>query len=328
MGKSAPKAPDPYQTAAAQSGMNRDTAISQQMLNMTGQFGPTGSTTYQQDGWITLTDAQGKQYQIPKMNQYTKLSENQQGIFDATEAAQGNIANLAKQQSAALGQSLSTPFSYNNQDAENWAYDLASPRILEQQKQNQQALESRLVNSGIRPGTTAWDREMARMTNANTDQMNQLALTGREQAFNEQLAGRNQNVNELSALMSGGQVGNPNAMYGGATPQAQVAGVDYTGLVNNNYNQQMQQYNAKMGGLSGTLGAGAQMALMASDARLKEDVQKVGKLDNGLNVYLYRYKSGGPYHIGVMAQEVENINPSAVHEIEGFLAVDYQEAVL
>ena len=66
---------------------------------------------------------------------------------------------------------------------------------------------------------------------------------------------------------------------------------------------------------------------LLSDVRAKTDIQKVGKLDNGLPVYLYRYKSGGPFHIGVMAQEVEAIKPHAVHESEGIKFVNYAEAV-
>lgn len=327
--KSAPKAPDPMQTAMAQQNMNMNTAISQQAMNMVDQIGPGGSTTYSQTGTSSFVGPDGKTYSIPKYAQTTQLSDNQQGIYDAAEAAQGNIANLAQQQSSALGQSLAQPFSYSNQDAENWAYDIASSRILPQQEQNEQALRNRLVNAGIRPGTAAWDREMTRLTNASTDQLNQLALTGRNQAFNEQLAGRNQNINELSALMSGSQVQSPTGMYGGATPQTQVGGVDYTGLVNNNYNAQLQQYNAGMGGLFGTLGALGGAAISKwSDARLKEDIQPVGKLDNGLTVYLYKYKSGGPYEIGLIAQDVEDLNPSAVEEVDGFLSVDYREAVL
>jgi hypothetical protein len=66
---------------------------------------------------------------------------------------------------------------------------------------------------------------------------------------------------------------------------------------------------------------------LLSDRRAKTDIAKVGKLDNGLNVYAYRYKHGGPMHIGVMAQEVEAINPAAVAEFGGMKHVNYAEAV-
>lgn len=95
-----------------------------------------------------------------------------------------------------------------------------------------------------------------------------------------------------------------------------------------NYQNQLQQYNSGMGGLFGLAGTLGSAAIMASDARLKTDIERVGTLDNGLPVYLYRYKAGGPPHIGVMAQDVEKVKPEAVYtNAAGFRLVDYAEAV-
>jgi len=77
-------------------------------------------------------------------------------------------------------------------------------------------------------------------------------------------------------------------------------------------------------GLMGMLGFGLQAApLLFSDRRLKEDIEKVGKTDDGLNVYRYKYKGSPTVHMGVMAQEVQKKKPEAVHKVGGFLAVDY-----
>lgn len=77
-------------------------------------------------------------------------------------------------------------------------------------------------------------------------------------------------------------------------------------------------------GLMGMLGFGLQAApLLFSDRRLKEDIQKVGKTDDGLPVYTYRYKGDPTVHMGVMAQEVQKKKPEAVHKVGGYLAVDY-----
>lgn len=247
------------QTAAAQSGMNRDAAVSQQLVNMTNQNNPWGSVSYTQDGSTGYVDSTGKYVTIPRFTQTTTLTPEQQAIFDKSQAAQSNIAGIAQEQSARLGEYLNEPFEFNNQDAADWAYDLAASRIRPEQGRNEEALRTRLVNMGIRPGTAAWDTEMTRLTNANTDQMNQLALTGRGQAFGEALATRNQPINEITALLSGSQVSNP-AQMSGPTPQASVGGVDYTGLVNQNYQAQLQNSNSMMGGLfglAGTLGGAA-----------------------------------------------------------------------
>lgn len=320
MGKSAPKAPDPAQTAAAQGAWNSFTAQQQQQMNMIGQNSPWGSLDYQQTGSTWITDPNGKRIEVPQYTANTTLSPEQQAIFDASQAAQGNLANIAKDQSAWLGDYLSSPFEFNNQDAENWAWDLASGRILPQQEQNRKDLENRLINQGLRPGTAGYNTAMQQLTNANTDQLNQLALTGRSQAFSEQLAQRNQPLNEIIGLMSGTQVQSPNSTFA-QTPQSQVAGVDYSGLVQQNYQNQMNQYNSSMGALGGLFGAG--MSLF-SDRRLKENIERIGKTDSGVPVYKFNYIGSPTTHVGYMAQDLLELQPEAVmKDADGYYRVRY-----
>lgn len=327
-----PPAPDPVKTAQAQAGVNLSTAISQQNLNMVDQMNPWGSVQYTQKGNTRFRDSFGNWVEIPRYTQTTTFTPEQQAIFDQSQAAQSNLAGIAEEQSGRVAQTLSDPFTFDNQDAADWAFDLASSRIIPEQEKQTNALRSQLINSGLRPGTAAWDSEMTRNNRGKVDQLNQLALQGRGQAFSEALATRNQPLNELSALLSGSQVSNPSQMSS-AAPQVGVGGVDYSGMVQNNYNNQMQQYQMQMqnrggmlGGLFGLAGSLGSAAIM-SDIRLKTDIARVGTLDNGLPVYSYRYKAGGPIHIGVMAQDVEVVRPEAVVEVGGFKAVDYARAV-
>lgn len=77
-------------------------------------------------------------------------------------------------------------------------------------------------------------------------------------------------------------------------------------------------------GALGILGAGLQAApFLFSDERLKVDIKRVGKADNGLPIYTYRYKGSDAIHMGVMAQEAEAIAPDAVAEFGGYKAVNY-----
>jgi hypothetical protein len=323
---STPTPPDPLKTAAAQSGINVDTALSQQLVNHTNQVGPWGSTTYNPTGNSSFVNSQGQTINIPQYTQTTTYNPAQQAIFDKTTQAQSNLAGLAQDQSAKMAQYLNKPFSFNNQDAANWSYDLASSRILPQQEQARFDLQTRLTNQGIRPGTTAYDREMTRQTQGNTDQMNQLALNGRSQAFGEAVQTRNQPINELSGLLSSSQIAGPSTGNPAAS-QAQVGGVDYTGLVNNNYNQQVAANGSMMGGLFGLAGAGiSAFGPKISDRRMKKNINRVGTLDNGLPVYSYNYIWGGPVEIGVIAQDVEQFRPEAVSQIGGIKAVDYARA--
>lgn len=288
---------------------------------MIGQNTPYGTLDYEQTGSRWTTDPTGKKVEIPNYTANVNLTPEQQAIFDKTQQAQTNLAGIAQDQSARVGEILNDPFKFDNHDAENWAFDLASQRILPQQQQAQQDLRTQLINSGLRPGTPAYDREMTRMQQGNSDQLNQLALTGRQQGFSEALAQRNQPLNEIIGLMSGSQIQNPTA-GNVQTPQTQVAGVDYTGLVNNNYNQQVAATNAQngaMGGLFGTLGGAAiKYGLpLLSDARAKKNIQRVGKTDEGTPIYTYQYKGGGPIMMGVLAQELEKKHPEAVVEAPG-----------
>ena len=85
-------------------------------------------------------------------------------------------------------------------------------------------------------------------------------------------------------------------------------------------------------GLTGLMsgGGGSSLASLgsffASDERLKEDIEKIGK-QNGHNIYEWNYKDkekfGAGRFRGVMAHEVEVLKPEAVTNIDGYKAVNY-----
>lgn len=315
-----PQAPDPQQTANAQAGMNRDTAMTQAQLNMVDQQGPYGSLKYSQSGNNTFIDSNGKTVTTPKYTATTSLSPAQQKILNQTQAAELNLGTIANERSNFLKEYLAQPFDVNTA-TEDKINELGSARLDPRFAREQDALRTQLVNSGIRPGTAAYTAAMGDFGQTKNDAYNQLALTGRQQAFQEASYERNQPLNEIGALLSGSQVQAPQFVN---TPQTQVGGVDYTGLVNNQYNQQVNSSNAAMGGLFGLLGTGLTAGIKYSDRRLKTDIKRVGSTDAGLPVYTYRYTSGGPIEMGVMADEVERLNPSAVaRDGDGFQMVDY-----
>jgi len=76
------------------------------------------------------------------------------------------------------------------------------------------------------------------------------------------------------------------------------------------------------------LGMGAAgLGLAFSDRRLKENVHKVGKTNDGQPIYRYQFKGSPEWHIGLMAQDVEKSHPHAVHEgIGGVKMVDLKSA--
>jgi hypothetical protein len=64
-----------------------------------------------------------------------------------------------------------------------------------------------------------------------------------------------------------------------------------------------------------------------SDVRAKENIEPVGKLDDGQKVYAYNYKGDPTPEIGLLAQEVEKVRPDAVATgPDGLKRVDYAAA--
>lgn len=71
-------------------------------------------------------------------------------------------------------------------------------------------------------------------------------------------------------------------------------------------------------------GTAAKIGSVASDRRLKTEITKIGSFPDGLGIYSYRYKAGGPMHMGVMADEVAEIRPHALGPtVEGYQTVQY-----
>lgn len=123
-----------------------------------------------------------------------------------------------------------------------------------------------------------------------------------------------------------------NALIGamGQSAQTQMSGQQLamqglTGILGaqGQYNGQVSSANtARTGQMLDMIGTGLGVAF--SDVRLKRDIVKVGDDPRGFGWYEFSYKGGdGSRHIGVMAQEVEQILPGAVTEIAGAKAVYY-----
>jgi outer membrane immunogenic protein len=62
-----------------------------------------------------------------------------------------------------------------------------------------------------------------------------------------------------------------------------------------------------------------------SDIRLKRDIALVGRRDDGLGLYSYRYLWSDTVYVGVMAQEVALVHPDAIvrGDLDDYLRVNY-----
>ena len=151
-----------------------------------------------------------------------------------------------------------------------------------------------------------------------------------QQAFNQQMTQYNMPLNTLSALRTGAQVQNPS--FVNVPQQATTGGADILGASQMGYNAQMGDFNAKQAAQQnfnqGLMGLGGALAL--SDIRTKENIKQINWLPNGLPVYTYEYKpefkdiAGHGKFVGVMAQEVEMVQPEAViTNADGYKMVNY-----
>lgn len=73
--------------------------------------------------------------------------------------------------------------------------------------------------------------------------------------------------------------------------------------------------------------SGGGLGAFFSDIRLKEDIKHLYQLENGLNVYSYKYKGIDQEARGFMAHEVEKVIPDAVGEMNGFKTVNYDMVI-
>ena len=311
-----PSPPSPQATAAAQTGTNVATAIANAQLANIAQRGPLGTLRYEDIGTYDFVDpTTGSTHVLPLTEAVTELSPEQQALFE-------NLQGAAIDVSGRLGDE----FTLGDEATESRLFDLGRQRLDPVFDQRRQSLEQQLANQGVLPGSEAYNRAVTQLQQQETDAYNQLLLTGRGQAIQEQIAEQTLPINELAALLSGQQVTTPQF---GLTAQPSIPTTDYAGLVQQNYQGQLAQHQAQQQQrgqlLGGLFGLGGSLLGAFSDRRLKKSIRLIGKLANGLNIYRFKYIFGGPEQVGVMAQEVLKVHPEAVSSFAGFLTVDYSK---
>lgn len=357
MGKKTPAAPqpvDPVVTSNAQAAANIASATAQQKLNMIGTAGPDGTVRYEADptqpgGYnqvTTLSPGQQQNYDLSNQIYGQTLGIGQEQL--------GRI-------SQSLGQGLTPPplqsqiggdFNETVNQARDAAYNQATSRLDPQFATRENQMRTQLANQGLGQNSASYqnaqdafgrernDAYASARNDAFTQGMaaqnqgfNQsgaqgtFANTAAQQGFQNQATEQNQPINQLSALMGMGQVAQPNGI---AYTPSQVANTDTLGAYalnqqgrQANFNAQLQaQSGAQQGLMSGLFGLG-KAAIMASDVRLKTNIDRIGTRPDGLPLYEYNYVWGGPRYIGVMAHEVMAVKPEAVSVRDGYLAVNY-----
>jgi len=257
-GSSNPPAPNYVGAATAQGAANKEVARISAKMNNPNVINPLGSQT------VTWNN------DIPTLTQ--TLSPEQQKILGLQEQAQQNIGAAGIASSAQLSDILGSgldlsklpeyidPQTQYKQDV----IDAMMSRVKEDSGQNRDAMQSRLIAAGIRPGTEAYAREMTQLDRQYNDAYNNALLAAgqestaqRQQALAEMLTQRQTPLNEAIALQTGTQVSNPFA--GGLGYQAGTniqAAPTYQAAVNQGQAQQ-NQYNASQAYKNNLISSGA-----------------------------------------------------------------------
>ena len=334
---SAPAPPD-YTGAAQQTAQgNIEAARVATAANRVNQVTPYGNLSYA----VTGADPYGN----PTWTATQTLSPAQQQLLDYQNQTSLGLGRLAGQGLGYVENMLNTPFDvsrlpttgFNPSQTYQEAY---MQRLAPQLQQGREQLQQQLANKGIDIGSEAYDRAMMQQAQRENDLLAAATTQGfgvgqqaRQSALQEQAYLRNEPLNTLSAVRTGAQVQGP--QFVNSAQQATTAGPDILGAAQMGYNAQMGDFNAKQAaqanlnqGLFSLGGA----ALMMSDPRTKENIQPIGILENGLTLYSFEYKdefkdreyAGHGVHVGVMADEVEQVFPHAVTTLnDGYKVVNY-----
>jgi hypothetical protein len=275
------------------------------------------------------------------------LSPELQSFYDmylqgAREAAPNQGAQMFGTNVGAFGQQM-------YQDATGMSIPEMTANYLQQQQNILAPMraqeESRLADTLFKTGRTGAAAGMGQgyvnpeqfaLLQAREQQNAQMALTAEDRARALQNAQLQQGLSlfglgeqiktapyQTSANILGigtnlAQLLNPNIGYGmqagQASQQGQIA----------NAQAAAQSQNNSKGLLGGLASAGAQIAsAKLSDRRLKNNINKIGQYENGLNKYSWTYIWGEDSQ-GVMADEVEKVIPDAVITLpSGYKAVNY-----
>lgn len=252
MGKSAPAPTPARETSAAQTGTGVSTAVANAFLQNMNEITPDGTKTFNQTGQEQITDPfTGQIYDIPRFTVEQTLSEAQQGIKNQNDAASLNLATLGNNLSGTLGEQLTGNFQLGNDAVESRIMELGMDRLNPVFARRDEDLRTRLANQGIKAGSEAYDREMGLLGQQENDAINQLLLQGRGQGTQELLTEDNQRINQISALLNGGQVSMPNFMTGanvGAIPTT-----DNAAIFANADNMRAQNFASRQAMIGGTL---------------------------------------------------------------------------
>ena len=282
----APPAPDYVGAAYAQGAANVDAARASAKLSNPNVYTPYGSQTVTYNGDVptvtqSLTPTSQKTLDAQQAVQYQLANLGQKGTGIASNVLDKpfNFGGPAVQTSLDTSGIAKMPVN-----AGTTGQQAIMARLEPSLAKQRVSTETQLINQGLRPGTEAYNNAIQLLGQQENDARQQAVLQGlnldigsNAQGFNQALQGgqfgnvaqqqalaeaiqqRQMPLNEISALMSGSQIQNPQfGAYAGANvAPAPIANAtaQQGAYAANAYNQQVAQDNALTSGLFSLGGA-------------------------------------------------------------------------
>ena len=357
--QNAPKTPNYAAAAQATADSNKAAALTTGALNRPTQVTPTGSQTWslkegadpnnpQPGDWIATTSYSPEQQKL-----YEGQTSAQQGLVDTANVGVGGLAGLGVGQG--LGEvapsftgdvsKTADQFSADRQAIADAMYTNQTKYLGDQFARDDESLRSQLLSRGLTEGSAGYEnalRDQQRTqndaygtaaNNATTQsaQMQKLmqdalldSATAQQSLYTQGLAGaateQNQPLNQILALMGGGQVSDPKLQ--GYGQYGQYQGADMLGAAQSRYNSGLAGAQFNNGVNAQNMQDVGQMAMaLFSDRRLKSNIRPICTLPSGQ--VLYSYDIFSQPSAGVMADETA---PEAVITLpSGYQAVDYSQ---
>jgi hypothetical protein len=245
---------------------------------------------------------------LPGINQNAAAGGNVNS--SRTGIAEGMVQRGLAQQSADLGSTLR-----NKAFSDGLALSNNTNQANNQQNLGALAAQGQIGNQAAGTGVSAGTQSVA----------NQGALTSEMAAGGAGLTAAQQAILDNQQQQYQSKVSAP---FDPLKQYMSVVGSNNWGSATNGTETETKTPSAwdTISGLMSSAGSAAQggAKLMAfSDRRVKEDITRIGTLDNGLPLYTFRYIGEARLNVGLMAQDVELVNPDAVSDFHGIKVVDY-----
>lgn len=235
-GPSVPKPTNVSTVTKQQTAANTQAGASSLLGSAIDQNNAYGSIDYTQQG--------KDKYGNPILKVDTKFSPEQQAIYDQITGG--------KQVAATAGKDLITNANYGdtpdiqssqdsivNKNLKNYT-DYLNPFFTQQTED----LDNQLRNQGLDPGTPAYDRAINNMRQSQNQSVSGYTAQMQPLAHQQAVQDYQLPLQTTAMLNQLGMYTDPNAAAVN-TPQANYQATNVTGAYANNYDQQMQAYNAK-----------------------------------------------------------------------------------